>query len=351
MIIFVAGVLNLYSASAMRVEGGVALTPFYKKQLLWGGISLGGMLLCMLLDYRHLFILSWYLYIVTLILLVWVLVAGETIGGSQRWLDMGLFKLQPSEIAKVSVLLLGARMLSKVEGLAGWLDLFRIGLMVAVAGFLIINQPDLGTALILVLLVGGMVIFAGLRPSVLKSILVVFPLVLPFGWFFLHDYQKERILTFLNPGSDPLGGGYHIIQSKIATGSGGFWGKGFLEGTQSQLRFLPEKHTDFAFAVFAEEWGFIGAITLLFLFCALLYQVFRTSLEAKDDFGRYLCIGVFFYFFWQILVNMGMVLGLMPVVGMPLPFVSYGGSASVVNFCLVGLVLNVSMRRFMFKRT
>ncbi|MFP4657539.1 MAG: FtsW/RodA/SpoVE family cell cycle protein, partial [Desulfonatronovibrionaceae bacterium] len=165
-----------------------------------------------------------------------------------------------------------------------------------------------------------------------------------------HEYQKKRILTFLNPENDPLGAGYHIIQSKIAIGSGGFWGKGFLEGSQSQLRFLPEKHTDFAFAVFSEEWGFVGAMLLLILFCSLLYQIFRVSLESKDDFGRYLCIGVFFYFFWQIVVNIGMVLGLMPVVGMPLPFISYGGSASVVNFCLVGLVLNVSMRRFMFKR-
>jgi rod shape determining protein RodA len=169
------------------------------------------------------------------------------------------------------------------------------------------------------------------------------------SWNFLHDYQKERILTFLNPERDPLGSGYHIIQSQIAIGSGRFWGKGFLEGTQSQLRFLPEKHTDFAFAVFGEEWGFVGSVILLILFCFFLYQVFLVSQEAKDKFGTYLAIGVFFYFFWQILINMGMVLGLMPVVGIPLPFISYGGSASLVNFCLIGLVMNVSMRKFMFK--
>jgi rod shape determining protein RodA len=185
---------------------------------------------------------------------------------------------------------------------------------------------------------------------VFKVLVVVLPIMIPFGWFFLHDYQKQRIMTFLDPGNDPLGAGYHIIQSQIAIGSGGFWGKGFLEGTQSQLRFLPEKHTDFAFAVFGEEWGFFGSIMLLILFCSFLYQIYIVTMEAKDDFGSYLAAGVFFYFFWQILINIGMVLGIMPVVGIPLPFISYGGSASVVNFCMVGLVLNVAMRRFVFKK-
>mgnify|MGYP006275733609 CR=1 FL=1 len=350
LIIFSAGVLNLYSASALRIEGGVRLTPIYKKQILWGVISLGGMLFCMLFDYRHLFTLSWYLYGLTIVLLLSVFWAGESIGGSQRWLDLAVFNLQPSEVAKVSVLVLTARMLAKVKGLVSWWNLLRICVAVGVPAALVIMQPDLGTGLSLLLLSGGMILYAGVRFGVLKTTCIVLPLLVPFGWFFLHEYQKERILTFLNPESDPLGSGYHIIQSKIAIGSGGFWGKGFLEGSQSQLRFLPEKHTDFAFAVFGEEWGFVGSMVLLSLFCVLLYQIFRTALEAKDDFGRYLCIGVFFYFFWQILVNIGMVLGLMPVVGMPLPFISYGGTASVVNFCLIGLILNVSMRRFMFKR-
>lgn len=215
---------------------------------------------------------------------------------------------------------------------------------------LIVKQPDLGSALNILLILGGMILFKGITPSVFKVLVVALPGLLPFGWFFLHDYQKQRILTFMNPGNDPLGAGYHIIQSQIAIGSGGFWGKGFLEGTQSQLRFLPEKHTDFAFAVFGEEWGFCGTMVLLALFCAFLYQIYIISLEAKDDFGSYLAAGVFFYFFWQILINMGMVLGIMPVVGIPLPFISYGGSASVVNFCMIGIVLNVAMRRFVFKK-
>jgi rod shape determining protein RodA len=166
---------------------------------------------------------------------------------------------------------------------------------------------------------------------------------------FMKEYQKQRVLTFLNPGDDPLGSGYHIIQSQIAIGSGEMWGKGFMEGTQSQLRFLPEKHTDFAFAVFGEEWGFVGCLILLVLFCLFLLAIFNTARDAKDRFGSFLSAGVFFYFFWQFLINMGMVMGLMPVVGIPLPFISYGGSATLVNFCLIGLVLNVSMRRFVFK--
>ncbi|MFP4168389.1 MAG: rod shape-determining protein RodA [Desulfonatronovibrionaceae bacterium] len=350
LILFAAGVLNLYSASSLRLESGVSVTPFYKKQLLWGGVALGGMFLCLIFDYRYLFAASWYLYALCVVLLVWVFWSGKVIGGSQRWLDLVFFNLQPAEVAKVSVIVLAARMLSKVEGLVGWRDLIKITVALTVPVALIVKQPDLGTGLSLLLIVGGMVLYSGLRSGVLRAIMLALPLILPLVWFQLHEYQKKRILTFLNPENDPLGAGYHIIQSKIAIGSGGFWGKGFLEGSQSQLRFLPEKHTDFAFAVFSEEWGFVGAMLLLILFCSLLYQIFRVSLESKDDFGRYLCIGVFFYFFWQIVVNIGMVLGLMPVVGMPLPFISYGGSASVVNFCLVGLVLNVSMRRFMFKR-
>mgnify|MGYP000963794858 CR=1 FL=1 len=165
----------------------------------------------------------------------------------------------------------------------------------------------------------------------------------------MHDYQKQRVLTFLNPGDDPLGAGYHILQSRIAIGSGELWGKGYMEGMMNKLNFLPERHSDFALAVFGEEWGFVGCVALVTLFCLFLLSIFSTVVQAKDRFGSMLAVGVFFYFFWQICINMGMVIGLMPVVGIPLPFISYGGSATVVNFTLLGIVLNVSMRRFMFK--
>jgi rod shape determining protein RodA len=350
LVLLAMGVLNLYSASALRTEGGMALDPYYQKQLIWGGVGASVMLATMLFDYRHLKALAWPMFILVVLLLVAVPFFGKTIYGAKRWIDLGFFNLQPSELAKICVLVLGAKCLAKIPEKLDWFLLFRVMLIGLVPAALIAKQPDLGSALTVLLLLGGMVLYKGIEAKILKVLLIMGPLLLPFGWFFLHDYQKQRILTFLNPGSDPLGAGYHIIQSQIAIGSGRFWGKGFLEGTQSQLSFLPEKHTDFAFAVFGEEWGFVGALILLILFCVFLYQIILTSQEAKDHFGSLLCAGVFFYFFLQILINMGMVLGLMPVVGIPLPFISYGGSASVVNFCLIGLVLNVSMRRYVFKQ-
>ena len=198
-------------------------------------------------------------------------------------------------------------------------------------------------------LLGGMVLFHGVQWRVLRVCLLLIPLMLPLAWFKLHDYQRERIMTFLDPTRDPRGAGYHIIQSQIAIGSGEMFGKGFQAGTQSQLRFLPEKHTDFAVAVFGEEWGFVGCMTLVALFCLFLYAIYSTVRDARDRFGSTLCAGIFFYFFWQIMVNIGMVVGLMPVVGIPLPFISYGGSAMLVNCGLLGIVLSVSMRRFVFK--
>jgi len=349
-ILFLIGVMNLYSASTLRVASGFELDSYFNKQLLWGGGGLFVMTALVLVDYRHLKSVSWPFFFLCLILLLAVSVAGKTIYGAKRWLDLGFFNLQPTELTKIAVLILGARLMARMEGRLGWINLGKALLVGLIPAALVVKQPDLGSALNIMLILGGMILFKGITPSVFRVLVIVVPSVLPFGWFFLHDYQKQRILTFLDPGNDPLGAGYHIIQSQIAIGSGGFWGKGFLEGTQSQLRFLPEKHTDFAFAVFGEEWGFCGTMILLTLFCSFLYQLYIVSMEAKDDCGSYLATGVFFYFFWQILINMGMVLGIMPVVGIPLPFISYGGSASVVNFCMVGLVLNVAMRRFVFKK-
>lgn len=350
ILLFVVGVANLYSASTLRVASGLELNAYFNKQLLWGGAGLCLMTGLVIFDYRHLKAVSWAFFGLCLFLLLAVAVAGKTIYGAKRWLDFGFFNLQPTELTKIAVLILGAQLLARMEGRLGWINLGKALLVGLVPAVLIVKQPDLGSALNILLILGGMILFKGITAGVFRILVIALPLLLPFGWFFLHDYQKQRIHTFLDPGSDPLGAGYHIIQSQIAIGSGGFWGKGFLRGTQSQLRFLPEKHTDFAFAVFGEEWGFFGAMILLVLFCSFLYQIYIVTMEAKDDFGSYLAAGVFFYFFWQILINMGMVLGIMPVVGIPLPFVSYGGSASVVNFCMIALVLNVAMRRFVFKK-
>ena len=349
LVLFCVGVANLYSASGVRSEEGILVSSFFQKQLFWGLAGLACMIVCTLFDYRHLRTLALPLFILSLFLLALVPLVGKTVYGAKRWLDLGVISLQPSEVAKVATLLLGASLLARYKDSLNWRELFSMLLLVAAPCTLIYMQPDLGTTLLLLSLLGGTILYHGVRRYVFKTCCVAIPLLLPFSWLLLKDYHKERIFTFLDPSRDLQGAGYHITQSQISIGSGQFWGKGFQEGTQSLLRFLPEKHTDFAFAVFSEEWGFLGCVILLSLFCCFLLCIINTASSAKDRFGSLLCAGVFFYFFWQILINICMVVGLVPVVGIPLPFISYGGTATIVNFVMLGLVLNVSMRRFMFK--
>lgn len=348
--LFLVGVGNLYSASGTRLEGGLFFSDYYQRQLIWGALGLVAMLGAMCVNYGKLRNLSWVFYAVCILLLLLVPVAGKTVYGARRWLSLGFISIQPSEAAKLAVLILSARLLAQDGAPLGWKDFFKVLLAGALPALLILLQPDLGTTMLILLILGGMILFHGVKGYVLKSCLVAAPCAAAFMWFVgMHDYQRQRILSFLNPGDDPRGSGYHILQSRIAIGSGEIWGKGFGEGTQSQLRFLPERHSDFAVAVFGEEWGFVGCVALVTLFCLFLLAIFSTAAQAKDRFGSLLVVGVFFYFFWQIFINMGMVIGLMPVVGVPLPFISYGGSATIVNFALLGIVLSVSMRRFMFK--
>ena len=349
LLLFVVGIVNLYSASGVRVEDGISLSPYYQKQLIWGLMGLGAMIACTLISYRQIERMAVPAYVTVIILLCLVPFFGKTVYGAKRWIDLGFLNLQPSELAKFTVLIMGAKALSKNGEPLGWKRLGAVLCIGLVPFALIVRQPDLGTALTVLVLLGGMVLFHGVKWRVLRVCLVAVPLLLAMGWFVLHDYQQERILTFLDPTRDPRGAGYHIIQSQIAIGSGELFGKGFQAGTQSQLRFLPEKHTDFAIAVLGEEWGFAGCMALVTLFCLFLCAIYNTVRDAKDRFGSTLAAGIFFYFFWQIIVNIGMVVGLMPVVGMPLPFISYGGNAMMVNCALLGIVLNVSMRRFVFK--
>ncbi|GHV53405.1 rod shape-determining protein RodA [Deltaproteobacteria bacterium] len=349
LLLFFVGVANLYSAGGFRLGESLEVTSYYQKQLAWGGCGLGVMFLTMSVDYRHIKSFDRVIYLGSILLLAMVLVTGESINGASRWLTLGGFTVQPSEIAKISVLLMGAKILSATRDPLGWAQLGYILLVGLIPAAFIFRQPDLGTCMLVLLLLAGIILYKGVKPHVLKVCSLVGPALLPIGWIFLKPYQKKRLLTFWDPASDPLQASYHINQSHIAIGSGQMWGKGFLEGTQNQLRFLPEKHTDFAVSVFGEEWGFVGCILLLAVFCFFLMSILNTARDAKDRFGSILAAGVFFYFFWQILINMGMTMGLLPVVGIPLPFISYGGSATLVNFCLVGLVLNVSMRRFVFK--
>jgi len=344
------GILNLYSAGTLRQDQGVTTAYYYQKQLYWLTIGFLAILVIIVFDYRHLKAIVWPLYGLTLFLLVYVLVYGTAISGATRWIDLGVASFQPTELAKVSVILLCAALLARMPGPLGWRELGKIMLLIAFPVAFIMVQPDLGSGLNILMLAGGMLLFKGINRRILFTCLVGIPVLTPVTWFFLLDYQKQRILTFLHPHRDPLDAGYNTIQSKIAIGSGQLWGKGFLEGTQSQLRFLPAKHTDFVFSVFGEEWGFVGCALLLSLFCLFLYQLVVVAGTSKDSFGAYIASGVFFYFFWQILINLGMVLGLMPIVGIPLPFFSYGGSSTLVNCILLGLVFNISMRRYIFTR-
>lgn len=341
------GVLNLFSATA---NWQFSATPIYMKQLVWLG---GGLLLVLLIccfDYRHLEHFAIHGYVVTIGMLLFVLLMGKTSMGATRWIHLGFFNLQPSEVIKIVMILLLARIFGRTAQPEGYSfsELWLPALLLLLPFGLILKQPDLGTALMLVFIALSMLIFAGLRRGTTLGLGFLGVLTAVLGWFGLHDYQKNRILTFLNPESDPLGSGYHIIQSKIAVGSGGFLGKGFLQGTQSQLSFLPERHTDFAFSVFAEEWGFIGCSLLLLGYMFLIFWGIYISRRAADRYGMFLALGVTAMIFWHIVVNLGMVIGLLPVVGVPLPLFSYGGTSMITTMVGVGLLMNVSMRRFMF---
>lgn len=350
-VLFVAGIFNLYSASGTRLESGtIVYAPYYQKQIIWAMAGLVGLVFAACIDYHRLYSLAWIFYLICLVMLILVPFIGSTIYGAKRWISLGPFNIQPSEMMKLAVLVLMARILSHDDIALGWKRFFYVSLVAMVPVGLIVKQPDLGTAIMIVLLLFGMIAFHGIRAYVIKPCLLLAPCFIGLMWFVgMHDYQRQRVLTFLDPSNDPRGTGYHVLQSRIAIGSGELTGKGFGSGTQSQLRFLPERHSDFAIAVLGEEWGFIGCLFIVIAFCGLLIAIFSTVTQARDRFGSMLAVGVFFYFFWQICINMGMVIGLMPVVGIPLPFISYGGSATIVNFALVGIVLGIAMRRFMFK--
>jgi len=340
------GIFNLYSATSSLEMA----TPVYLKQIYWFGLGLSLALAVCLFDYRHLEHLAPVLYGLAILLLVFVLLFGKTTMGATRWIDLGIFNLQPSEVMKIVLIIFMARYFSEHGHLQGHTlgDLLVPFAIIGLPVGLVVVEPDLGTSMMLIFIAGTMILFAGLKRSTLTALSVFGVAGASAGWFFLHDYQKERIRTFLDPERDPLGSGYHIIQSKIAVGSGGFFGQGFMKGTQSQLSFLPERHTDFAFSVFAEEWGFTGCLVLLLLYLFLMIWGIYIARRSSDRFGTYLSVGVVAMLFWHIVVNLGMVIGLMPVVGVPLPLFSYGGTSMVTTMLGVGLLLNVSMRRFMF---
>ena len=342
------GIITLYSA----VNADPARSHLYVRQLYWLGIGLILMTAVFLFDYRVLEQWAVPIYIVSIILLMAVLIFGKVVSGSQRWLTLGPFSFQPSELAKITCIIVLARYFSKnitYEGIS-LRDLFRPCLWVIVPFCLIAKEPDLGSALLILLVAVSIIFFVKIQRGSFLFLTILGTSGMPLVWFFLKGYQKQRILTFLNPDRDPMGAGYHIIQSKIAIGSGMLFGKGFLKGTQSYLSFLPEQHTDFIFSVLAEEWGFLGAATTISLYCILLAWGINIALRSRENFGTIMAVGIISMIGWQVVINVGMTMGLMPVVGVPLPLVSYGGSSVLTIMMGIGLLMNISMRRFMFQK-
>jgi rod shape determining protein RodA len=348
LLITCIGVVNIASATASYHLTG---TPYYIKQIYW---IIAGMFLVVTvcsIDYHILEDFSYWLYGILMVLLLAVLFVGRSSMGATRWLNLGFFSFQPSELMKIVIVLVFAHYFTNApeqKGL-GLRDLLYPFLLLAGPLLLIMKQPDLGTATLVFLIASSILMFVGIRPGTLISIVLSTIPLFYFGWnYHLREYQKERLLNFLNPERDPLGSGYHIIQSKIAVGSGGLLGKGFMMGTQTQLHFLPEQHTDFAFSVFSEEWGFIGCLVVLLLYLLLVFWGLSVAKKCNDKFGKLLAVGVTAMLFWHIVINIGMVIGLFPVVGVPLPFFSYGGTSMITSMIGVAILLNIRMRRFMF---
>ena len=336
---------NLYSASYTGYYG----TPAYVKQGYYYLLGLTVMLGIIGTDYRIFMRLNYGIYGLVILCLVAALVFGKTTAGTQRWINLGVFKLQPSEPAKLSLVITLASYYSRKDTGQGFgtKELLVPGLLAGVPFLLIVKQPDLGTALMLLAIFVSMTLFVKLKTSTIIILVAACMVIVPLGWKYgLKPYQRQRVETFLNPEEDPLQSGYHIMQSKIAVGSGGKFGKGYLKGTQVHLDFLPEHHTDFAFSVWAEEWGFAGSFVFLACYVFMIVQGLNVALYARDKFGVLLAFGVVSLIFWQAFINLAMVLGLLPVVGMPLPLFSYGGSSLLTTLAGIGILFSVRMRRF-----
>jgi rod shape determining protein RodA len=297
-------------------------------------------------DYRSLGKYANILYGINLVMLLAVMVVGQSALGAQRWIQIGPINLQPSEFSKLIMIISLAHILDKrVDKLKSFKDIIPIFIFVGVPFLLVLKQPDLGTSLVFLAILFGMLFIAGINTRHLMIIFGAGMALAPIFWHFLKDYQKKRLTVFLDPSVDPLGSGYHIIQSKIAIGSGMLFGKGLFAGTQSQLNFLPENHTDFIFAVIGEELGFIGAVLILLLYFILLYRGVKIAGAARDNFGTLLATGITSMLTFHVLVNVGMTAGIMPVTGIPLPLMSYGVSSLTTNMVSIGILLNIYMRR------
>jgi len=341
-LLFAMSLLTLSNLSVGRGGAGVAL-----RQTAWFGVGLVALLIVASLDYRRLVRAAPAVYLLGLAGLTLVWAFGRSVSGARRWIGLGPMSVQPSELFKICFVLMVVWVItSRWAQPVGTGTLLMALPVVAVPFVLIIRQPDLGTALLLFPVLVILLIGAGLRLRLLGALGAVGLATLPVAWLVLKDYQRERILVFLDPFRDPLGSAYNVIQAKIAIGSGQLLGKGVAGATQSRLAFLPERHTDFIFAVFAETWGFVGCLVLLMCYVLLLLRGFDIAASAREPVGRLVALGATSLLAAQVLINVGMVTGLLPVVGIPLPLMSYGGSSMVTSLIGLGLLLSVRMRQF-----
>ena len=344
LVILLIGVVTLYSASREYYSQDITF-----RQIIWIVAGLLFLFIATRLDYQRFINLSYVLYGLNIALLVMVLFFGKTRGGANRWISIGAFNLQPSELAKITlVLALSSFVGGRKNEITKISFLLRVFCLVLPVFLLILIEPDLGTALILVPVAVAMLFVAGMKVSHLFGMVFFGLATFPVFWNFLKDYQKQRLLVFINPNIDPLGSGYTIIQSKIAIGSGGLFGKGWMAGTQNQLNFLPERHTDFIFSVVGEEWGFLGALLLILLYALIVYRAIKIIDTTPDIFGRLAATGFVTLFSLQVFINIGMTMGIMPIVGLTLPLISYGGSSLITTLFYLGFLLNIGMRRPLF---
>lgn len=341
--LILVGTLFIHSASSHAAHS------FLMRQLLWAGVGIVVLLLIPALGYRTLLSLSSMFYLGAVILLLWVLVGGESRLGAARWIRLGPLLLQPSEFAKLATVILLASYLGERQPFEAQARTITVASLIALLPFLLIaKQPDLGSALVFIPLLLGLLFLWGVRKRFFIFSAVSGVLAAPVFWHFLKPYQKKRLLVFLDPTQDPLGSGYTALQSRIAVGSGGLFGKGYLAGTQSQLDFVPEHHTDFIFCVLGEEWGFLGSLLLLGLYVFLFHSAFQIMEQTTDIKAKLLIGGVVSILFTQVFINIGMSIGLMPITGITLPLISYGGSSLIATAFGLGMILSIYKERSIF---
>ncbi|MGH1375583.1 MAG: rod shape-determining protein RodA [Alphaproteobacteria bacterium] len=335
------GIASLYSAA------GGDMDRWASRQLMRFVVGVIGMLIVAFIDIKWWYRLTWPIYFIGLLLLLIVEVRGQVGMGAQRWINLGFMQLQPSELMKIAVVMTLARHFhgATPEQARRLTFLIVPALIILAPVGLVLLQPDLGTSLMIIMAGAGVTFIAGAPLFLFIGAIILTAISIPIAWQFLHDYQKQRVMTFLDPESDPLGAGYHITQSKIAIGSGGIEGKGFLQGTQSHLNFLPEKQTDFIFTLWVEEWGLFGGMVLLSLFLMVFISILIVSFRCKHNYGRYLALGLSINFSLYVFINISMVMGLIPVVGAPLPLVSYGGTSMLAALIGFGLVMSCNLYR------